>query len=155
MCAKLLQSHPTLCDPMNCSPSGSSVHGILRARILEWVAISSSRGSSWPRDRTHISYVSYTGKWVLHHKRHVGSPVSVVQFLPKKGGILWRSSRGEVSITFPAFPPRLLNCNFPSPPSDLPWKVDSELPNSRLIGIALLSWACSVWGLLGGKLSTG
>ena len=49
--AKSLQSCPTLCDAMACSPSGSSVHGILQARILlEWVAISSSRGSSQPRD---------------------------------------------------------------------------------------------------------
>ena len=45
----------TLCSPMVCSPPGSSVHGILQARILEWVAIPFSRGSSWPRDRTHIS----------------------------------------------------------------------------------------------------
>ena len=44
--AKLLQSCPALCDPMDHSPPGSSVHGILQARILEWVAISSSRGSS-------------------------------------------------------------------------------------------------------------
>ena len=42
------------CYPMDCSPPGSSVHGILQARILEWVAISSSRGSSWPRDRIYI-----------------------------------------------------------------------------------------------------
>ena len=48
--AKSLQSYPTLCDPMDCSPPGSSVHGILQARILEWVAMSSSRGSSQPRD---------------------------------------------------------------------------------------------------------
>ena len=41
--------------PMDCSPPGSSVHEISQARILEWVAISSSRGSSWPRDQTHIS----------------------------------------------------------------------------------------------------
>ena len=40
--AKLLQLYPTLCNPMDCSPSASSVHGILQARILEWVAISSS-----------------------------------------------------------------------------------------------------------------
>ena len=46
MHAKLLQSCPTLCDPMDYSPPGSSVHGILQARILEWVAMSSSRGSS-------------------------------------------------------------------------------------------------------------
>ena len=52
------QSCPTLLNPMDCSPPGSSVHGISRARILEWVAISSSRGSSWLRDRTRISCIS-------------------------------------------------------------------------------------------------
>ena len=41
-------------DPMDCRPPGFSVHGIFQARILEWVAISFSRGSSWPRDQTHI-----------------------------------------------------------------------------------------------------
>ena len=49
------QSCPTLCDPMNCSLPGSSVHGIFQATILEWVAISSSWGSSWSRNRTRIS----------------------------------------------------------------------------------------------------
>ena len=49
------QSCPTLCDPMDCSPPGSSVHEIFQARILEWVAISFSRGSSQPRDRTRVS----------------------------------------------------------------------------------------------------
>ena len=48
-------SCPILCDPMDCSPPGSSVHGSLQARILEVVAVSFSRGSSWPRDRTCIS----------------------------------------------------------------------------------------------------
>ena len=48
--AKSLQSCPTLCDPINRSPSGSSVPGILQARILEWVALASSKGSSQPRD---------------------------------------------------------------------------------------------------------
>ena len=43
------------CDPMRCSPPGSSVHGTLQARILEWVATPFSRGSSWPGDRTQIS----------------------------------------------------------------------------------------------------
>ena len=47
-----------LCDPMDCSPPGSSVHGISQARILKWVAISFSRGSSQPRDRTHVSWVA-------------------------------------------------------------------------------------------------
>ena len=52
------QSCPTLCNPMDCITPGSSVHGIFQARILEWVAISSSRGSSKPRDQTRISCVS-------------------------------------------------------------------------------------------------
>ena len=45
-------------DPMDCSPPGSSVHGSLQARRLEWVAMPFSRGSSWPRDRIHVSYIS-------------------------------------------------------------------------------------------------
>ena len=49
---------PTLCDSMGCSPSDSSVHGILQARILEWVAMPSSKGSCWPRDQTCISPIS-------------------------------------------------------------------------------------------------
>ena len=48
------QSCPTLCNPMDCSPPGSSVHEIFQARILEWVAISFSSGSSQPRDRTWV-----------------------------------------------------------------------------------------------------
>ena len=48
----------TLCDAMDCSPSGSSIHEISQARILEWVAIPFSRGSSQVRDRTHISYIT-------------------------------------------------------------------------------------------------
>ena len=58
MHAKSLQLCPTLCDPMDSSPPGSSVHGILYARILEWVAISFSRGSSWPRDWTRVSCIA-------------------------------------------------------------------------------------------------
>ena len=56
--SEVARSCPTLCDPMDCSPPGSSIHGILRARILEWVAISFSRGSSQPRDRTQVSHIS-------------------------------------------------------------------------------------------------
>ena len=55
MCGKLLQLCPTLCDPMDYSLPGSSVHGIFQEGILEWVAIPFSRGSSQPRDRTHMS----------------------------------------------------------------------------------------------------
>ena len=53
-CAKSLQSCLTLCDPMDCSSPGSSVHGILQARILEWVAMPPSRGPSRSSDRTHL-----------------------------------------------------------------------------------------------------
>ena len=52
------QSCPTLCDPMDCSLPGSSVHGIFQARILECVAISFSRGSSRPRDQTWVSHIA-------------------------------------------------------------------------------------------------
>ena len=74
MRAKLLQSCPTLWDPMDCSLPGSSVQGILQERILKWVAVSSSRGSSWPRDWTHVSYVSCSARQVLCHYCHLGSP---------------------------------------------------------------------------------
>ena len=58
VCAKSLQLRPTLCDPMDCSQPGSSVHGILQARILEQVVMPSSRGSSWPRDRAWVSCIA-------------------------------------------------------------------------------------------------
>ena len=56
--SEVAQACPTLCDPMYCSPPGSSVHGILQTRILEWVAISFSRGFSRPRDRTQVSCIA-------------------------------------------------------------------------------------------------
>ena len=54
---KVAQSCSTLCEPMDCSPPGSSVHGTFQARVLEWVAISFSRGSSRPGDRTQVSHI--------------------------------------------------------------------------------------------------
>ena len=62
-----LQLCLTLCDPMHCSPPGSSVHGISQARILEWLAISSSKGSSQSRDQTRVSYSSCFGRQILNH----------------------------------------------------------------------------------------
>ena len=52
------QSCPTLCNPMDCGPPDSSVHGILQARILEWVAMPSSRGTYQPRDPTQVSCIA-------------------------------------------------------------------------------------------------
>ena len=64
MCS-VAQSRPTLFDPTDCSSLGSSIHRISQARILEWVAISSSRGSSGPKDQTQVSCGSYLGRWVF------------------------------------------------------------------------------------------
>ena len=68
----------TLCDPTDCSPSGSSVHEILQARILEWVAISSSRGSFWLRDQVHVSCISCIGRWILYHWATWEAPLSQI-----------------------------------------------------------------------------
>ena len=63
VCAQL---YLTVCDPMDCSPADSA-RGILQARILEWVAISFSRGSFQPKGQTCISCVSYIGRWTFYH----------------------------------------------------------------------------------------
>ena len=65
---------PTLGDSMDCSPPGSSVHGISQARILEWVAMPSSRGSSRPRELTCISCISCIGRQILYHLWHWEAP---------------------------------------------------------------------------------
>ena len=65
------QSCPTLCDPMDCSPQGSSVHGILQARILQWVAISFSRASSQPRDWTWVTCTA--GRFFTIWAQQIGS----------------------------------------------------------------------------------
>ena len=69
MKVKATQSCPTLCDPMDCTLPGSSVHEILQAGIVEWVAIVFSRGSSWSRDPTQVFC---TGRYILYYLRHQG-----------------------------------------------------------------------------------
>ena len=71
---QLSQSCPTLCDPADHNPPGSSVHGILQARILKWVAGPFFRKSFRPQDQTCVSYVSCVGRRVLYHECHLGSP---------------------------------------------------------------------------------
>ena len=67
-CCLVAKSCRTLCNPVDCSLPASSVHGIFQARMFEWVAISSSRGSSHPRDRTRgVFCLSRTGKRILYH----------------------------------------------------------------------------------------
>ena len=75
--SEVSQSCPTLCHPVDCSPPGSSMHGILQAGILKWVAISFSRGSSRPRDRTQVSCIAgrrfnlWATRDILQHKTKV------------------------------------------------------------------------------------
>ena len=73
-CAQSLLSCLTLSDDMDRSPAGSPIHGILQARMLEWIAMPSSRGSSRPRDQTCVSSVSRTGRQVLYGYHYLGSP---------------------------------------------------------------------------------
>ena len=79
MHAKSLYSCLTLCNTMDCSVLDSSVHGILQARLLEWVAVPSSRGSSQPRDQTSISSVSCIGR-VFFTTEPPGKPGMNLQF---------------------------------------------------------------------------
>ena len=72
-CAKSLQLCLTLCDPMDSSLPGSSAHRILQARILAWVAISYSRGPSWPRGQTPMTFVSWIVRSVVYPQHHLGS----------------------------------------------------------------------------------
>ena len=76
--SSVAQSCPTLRDPTDCSPPGSSVRGSLQARLLEQASISSSRGSSQPRDQTHVSCISCIGRWIILPLCHLGSPTKCI-----------------------------------------------------------------------------
>ena len=75
--------HVRLCDPMGCNLPGSSVHGILQARILEWVTVPSSRGSFQLSDQTRVSYVSCTGRQALLPLVPPGKPQGTMYFSSK------------------------------------------------------------------------
>ena len=74
-CGQSLSFVQLFCNPLDCSPPGSFVHGILQARILKWVAISSPRGSSWCIDWTCISC---TGQWILYHWATWEAPINII-----------------------------------------------------------------------------
>ena len=105
---KVTWSCLTLCSPMDCSPTGSSVHGISQARILEWVAIIFSRGSSQPRDRTQVSHLagtldhlSYTYDTTSctcwHFMYSIKNPIkSTLHFSPSTLGILVHCTCAQV-----------------------------------------------------------
>ena len=102
MRTKSLQQCPTLCDSMDCSPSSSSVHGILQAKILEWVAKLSSRGSSQPRDRTRVSCIFCIGRRILLPLAPPGKPhlslasIFMITFQSLSGRLL-------ISVLFSSF----------------------------------------------------
>ena len=83
-CCFVAKSCPSFCDPMDYSPPGSSLHGISQARILEWVAISFCRGSSRPRDQTHVSCIS---RWIFTTEPS-GKPRSRVLYVIVRGPYL-------------------------------------------------------------------
>ena len=120
------QSRPTLCNPMDCSPPGSSVHGISQARKMDWVAISFSRGSAWCRDQNQVSYLLHwqasslpltsTGQ-LKESKRWDGTP-----FRPLRGEWKWDIAQflpsSRSSCFFPlllAFPSFLFSVSSPWP----------------------------------------
>ena len=131
----VVQLCPTLCDPTDCSPEGSSVHGILRARILEWVAISSSRASSQPTDKTHVSCI---GRWILYpwataeatEGFHYEVLILHQFFIPLQSFSTHPASTGDLSTWLPSFP-RLLRVTAPyCPRTALPHLKGNSLSNT-------------------------
>ena len=84
----IAQTCPTLCNPVDCRPPGFSVYGISQARILEWVSISFSRGSSRPRDRTWVSRIAgrrfnFWATREAHQIQEITAKSNAVNFLPR------------------------------------------------------------------------
>ena len=103
------QSCLTFCNPTDCSPPGSSANGILQARILEWVAISSSMGSSRPRDRTHASCINRQADGLpLSHQRSTGERLALGwcgQLLPPPHVLHSAQTPSQVTPTPPLYVP--------------------------------------------------
>ena len=88
----------TPCDPMDCSPLVSPVHGSFQVRMLEWVAISYSRGSSWSRNRTSISCISCTGRQTLFHCATRGAWCILLSTAPSRS--IRAATNGKISIFY-------------------------------------------------------
>ena len=121
MCScSVIQSYLTLCDPMDCSPQDSSVHGIILAEILQCVVISSSRGSSWPREWTHISFTKADSLQLSG----LGNPqANRLSFNLSPESWKWKSNMWEWTIGWKQYwirlrfwnqSPSLINSMFPS-----------------------------------------
>ena len=90
-----LQRDSHACDPVNCSLPGSSVHGIFQVRILEWVAISYSKQSSWPRDQTCVSCVSCMARRIIHHCATWEAPILHLLLAERPKGLLTDKLGGQ------------------------------------------------------------
>ena len=99
VCTKSLQSRPTLGDPVHYCLPGSFVHEILQARVLEWVGMPSSGGSSQLSDLTCVSYVSCMGRRILYHECHLGSQLQLCHIMRITG------SRDGSDATFSLYIP--------------------------------------------------
>ena len=117
-----------LCDPMDYRPPGSSVCGILPARILEWIAIFSSRGSFPFRDQTCVGCVSCIGSRILFHCGHLGSPYPCSLF------ILYVES-------FVDFPRGLVIKNLPANAEDMSRLEEGMATHSSSILACRIPWA--------------
>ena len=113
----IAQLCPTLCNPLDCSPSGSSVHAIFQARILEWIAISSSRGSSRPRDLAHTSCGSCTGGgfftcWAIREAQEITYSIYLsLTYFTKHGGGGGCGLVSKANLTLYDF----MDCSSPGP----------------------------------------
>ena len=133
----MLQSCLTLLNPMGCSPPASSVHGTLQAGTREWVSMPSSKGSTWPRGRTHISYISCI--------RQAGSLQSLVP-----PGNPWIILLVQIFISIPIFHPfssLAINFSFHLGSSSLWGKQEKNLPSG---GITVTSLQVDIFFFLRG-----
>ena len=125
---KWLQLCPALCDIMDHSPPGSSVHGILKTRILKWVATSFSRWSSQSKDVTWVSKISCIGSQVLCHQGHLGKTMHIHNCVWLTLWLSFFILSGAISLLFPS---NIL---------DTYWPRGAHLPVSYLFAFSYCSW---------------
>ena len=123
----------TLCSPMDCHPPSSSAHGVFQAKILEWGVISYPRGSSRPRDWTHVSCISCTGRQVPHHWATREALTSPSELLRSTSDAIW-----PVLYTRPHHPHSCHQPRFPS--SSFSQKTALGEPNSHMRSMRGIPW---------------
>ena len=134
---EVAQSCPTLCDPMDCSLPGSSIHGIFQARVLQWVAMSFSRRSSQPRDRTRVSISSLHKMCYALSLSHVWL-CDLVDWSPSGSSVLGDSPGKNTGMDCHAPPP---------PPGDLPNpEIESRSPTLQVDSLPTETSEKPKWG---------